>query len=347
LGIIHKDDENPIDESSKEKSDAVSIADNIEAEIDTSTRLPIIAENLEKLDYSGLGLEVPSVIEAVAISPNTNYVAVASDEGVNIYDLKDAGNKNPVFTESFISELVFSDDENWLAGITNDGNVIVWSVWDGMPAANFIPENMRAVAIDFSADSKVLHILDLFGSFSALELQSDSIIRSYELTGEITTEAVFSSDHQLIAIGSLGAHLSIWRVSDGSLVSYIDPYDQPPMPLPWIWHILFLPDGDSIITFEDYHPAPRIWDINSGALLFDMAEEKGLEYLCYDISPDGSLLAAGTQHGRLLFIDMDSGDILDSYKAHSDTIDNIIFSLNGEQLISTSSNGEILIWEIN
>jgi len=66
--------------------------------------------------------------------------------------------------------------------------------------------------------------------------------------------------------------------------------------------------------------------------------------LSIDVSPCGNLLAAGFKDRLVKLIDLNSGTFQD-FSVHSDAVENVRFSSDGKQLIS-SADSELSIWNI-
>jgi WD40 repeat protein len=64
------------------------------------------------------------------------------------------------------------------------------------------------------------------------------------------------------------------------------------------------------------------------------------------LSPDGHLLAAGGEQGKLILFDANSGKLLKNMAGHWATVVAIIFDPNGQWLISAGEDGQIIFWSI-
>lgn len=63
-------------------------------------------------------------------------------------------------------------------------------------------------------------------------------------------------------------------------------------------------------------------------------------------SPDGKLLALGTENGSIKYVDVDRKILLKSIKTHKSSITDVAFSPNGLLLAAASEDGSISIWGI-
>lgn len=99
----------------------------------------------------------------------------------------------------------------------------------------------------------------------------------------------------------------------------------------------------------------RIWDMNLGSCLFHLMIEEsggsetspvdaGVTSVC--VSPDGSLLAAGSLDTVVRLWDTSNGQLLDKLKGHSDSVYSVAFSPDGKFLVSGSLDKALKLWDL-
>lgn len=68
------------------------------------------------------------------------------------------------------------------------------------------------------------------------------------------------------------------------------------------------------------------------------------------ISPDGRILASGSSDTTIKFWDLSTGELLNSFKAHSTSVSNVTFDNKGETIISggnfEADSGHIKVWDV-
>ena len=316
-------------------------------DVSQSEALPIESNNLDRLQKTVLYDDLPASINTIAISSDARWLAIASGEDVEIRSLDDPGDRYRLNTVEPLSTLIFSPDGKWLAGINEEGNVDLLSTTAGQRSLLFMPDQI-ARAVDFSSDSRLMYVVDLYGSFTALDLDSRETAARLEMSDGLVTTAAFSPDRRQVAMGLNGGDLLIRRIDDGALVNEITVYDRPDFPLPMVTDIVFLPGGNLISAKDTLSPDGRVWDIFSGRLIEEAARQyDSNSFTSYAFSPDRSLLAVGTDSGHLIMMKAESMEILSSYPAHQGAIRDVTFSADGTRIISASLAGEVFSWTVN
>ncbi|MBU0769267.1 MAG: hypothetical protein KJ687_09255 [Proteobacteria bacterium] len=118
------------------------------------------------------------------------------------------------------------------------------------------------------------------------------------------------------------------------------------------------------LSLYDFRENKQIWSTPlPEALLFDMPEEEydpeneelpefaylaqtltGRESLSF--SPDGNLLACGTVDGDILFFNSSTGHLLLTFPAHRGSVLSLLFSDDGQMLISSGYDGSVQLWGV-
>jgi WD40 repeat protein len=89
----------------------------------------------------------------------------------------------------------------------------------------------------------------------------------------------------------------------------------------------------------------RVWDINTGLsrTFSDEQDNSGIRFLAYN--RDGTLLAGGSDDGRIRIFDASNGKILARFLGHAQKIQGLAFSPDGTLLASSSDDSTIKLWQ--
>ncbi len=127
-----------------------------------------------------------------------------------------------------------------------------------------------------------------------------------------------------------------------------------------IWELIFTKDGRYLISVSD-DKTIRVWDTSTGEVVrvFRSQIGEGYEGKIYTaaLSPDNRILAVGgwpmgpaktmnLRSGRIRLINFQTGEVIALLKGHSDIINGLAFSPDGNRLISGSFDKTARIWDV-
>ena len=244
----------------------------------------------------------------------------------------------------------------------------VWDVASGENILTIPPDGVGFVRdVEFSPDGATIAATTWSGALGGTarfyDAESGEEIQRIYAHRDIIANLEFSPDGALLATASRDQSVKIWDISKGVLVtSYVDLGDR-------IQDIEFAPDGETMLiglgeagNFPDGTDSP----VDSSAYLWDLRNRAQSQAYrghtnwvwAADISPGGSLIASGS--GPLFFPaspeDLDatvriwgatSGRQAIALHGHTNTVDSVKFSLDGDYLFSASWDGSIRRWDLD
>lgn len=249
-------------------------------------------------------------------------------------------------------DLVFSPDAKKLAfrryqplGRINDFQI--WSPADGAMShkvSNALTPGKEAIwpwKLTFDSAGRHLAIISLNGAFELYDAEKGTALRAF--AGEFSTNCApsFSPD---------GKTVLAWRPNGGRNKQVGGGHI-----------VLFETETakeKSKIAFESgvndlrYTPDGRALAISSGESihLWDVANQKLLRQIKagapFAISTDSSVLATGDRFGAIELWSIESGKLIIQREGHGDRISSIAFSPDGTRLITGSSDGIGIIWDV-
>lgn len=111
----------------------------------------------------------------------------------------------------------------------------------------------------------------------------------------------------------------------------------------------FTPDGKTLVTCSDDNTLIT-WDPRSGQAIHRFSTDIGrfhrMPINTFAIQKDGSIVATGSQDNNVILINISTGRILESLKAHTDAVESLDFCETMPLLASGSIDGLIIIWDV-
>lgn len=113
----------------------------------------------------------------------------------------------------------------------------------------------------------------------------------------------------------------------------------------WCEWVVFSPDGKIVVTTARSSRYDLcFWEIATREKLRSIKGNK--RFLTAIFSPNGRILAAGAEDGRVLLFDVNTGKMRRSLTGHRGPVHHLSFSDDGRLLASESSDGTGIIWDL-
>jgi eukaryotic-like serine/threonine-protein kinase len=220
-----------------------------------------------------------------------------------------------VFNSSTLEEERFIDTNTKMVTFTPDAGYIATS---------------RPSAIDLwrTNDGKLMQ---------SFEIPMDSV-------SDFTSAAslTFSSDGDLIAVGTSNNLILVWDVKSGDLLHTLEGHVNP------VYAVSFSPDNTKIVSGDrTIHPngpkenTMKWWRVSDGSLL------RSVEASSYNLahSPDGKLLASGCGD-EICIRDANNGVLLQTLEGHTSTVVDLQFSPDSSRLGSAAWGDTLILWNV-
>ena len=195
----------------------------------------------------------------------------------------------------------------------------------------------------FSPDGKLVAIS---GEKSISVVETSTEKQQATLPEEAGTPIEFSPDGGLLATvvsddDRTRLEIVIWNVQSGKEQARFESFRKY-----WSDCCRFSPDGAAIAARSPKDGILGIWNVATGSLLAEMGEHKGPIW-CVAFSPDGQLMASGSEGGQIKVWDartgIERGSIVDD---STWAVTAIAFSPDGETLTTGDADGNVKHWDI-
>jgi len=293
-------------------------------------RLWAAPEPAELVDWAG---HADKVLGIVVSRDGSRFVTASRDGTARVWD---------VATRALVCTL--ADHDGWViaASFSPDGARVVTAgadrtarVWDaasGAPLAVLRGHQGRLLSARFDAGGARVLTTSEDGSARLWEWEAAREVQSFRVGGGRLLRAYLSADGARAAFGSDDGVASVWDVATGARVAVFRDALGAPVAFDSAGRRLLLPTRDDTVS---------VWDWASDrieAVLRGHGDTAGAA-AC---SPDGTLVATGSNDATVRLWDAASGRELARFAGHDDIVAFVDFSPDGRTLVSASIDGRVL-----
>ncbi len=294
-------------------------------------------------------------INDMQFSPDGTQLAVGSDIGVWLYDVK-TGKELSLFA-GMSDALAFSPDGLFLASVRKGygrSGIQLWEINTGHKVAltNAPPS---AVALQFSGDNKTLVSVSRQGrreyAINKLDIETshgnvENVIQMHWPEDLHTYPEIYALTHDKFAIGKSDGKIRLWDASSGKKLFTLRGHAEKieTNMRHEVLALAFSPDGAKLASGSK-GTTIRLWDTTSGDELAALRKHTGKGWtIVLAFSKDGKMLASGSTDKTIQLWNTTSGELLTTLTGHINSITTLAFSLDDTMLASASADGTIRFW---
>jgi WD40 repeat protein/DNA-binding SARP family transcriptional activator len=277
---------------------------------------------------------------SVAFSPDGSTLATASaDRTVRLWDAASGQLRRTLFGHtSWVSAVAYTPDGGAVASGGYDQSIRVWDERTGLLMRALHGRQLRVERVNFSNEGRVLASSSLHGPVHLWDAASGVHLR--ELAGHrgAVRAVTVSEGRKLLACGCDDRRVYVWDIESGRLLRTLDGHSD------MVRHVAFSPDGKYLVT-GSHDRTLRVWDADGGKAVRIVEGANVRLQSAAAFSPDGALLAYGSDSGAVILLDLSSGAEQTRLDAGGETPVTVAFSECGDLLACGTQGGAIRMWQ--
>ncbi|MEO1289532.1 MAG: substrate-binding domain-containing protein, partial [Chloroflexota bacterium] len=198
----------------------------------------------------------------------------------------------------------------------------------------------------FSPDSSFIAIGTVDGMLEIQDATTGELIREIQATDSSIYDVGFSNDGTMIAVASEDGTVTLWDVSTLTLQSTYDDLQAPVRTLDYSVNGLLAIAGGQVQVSES-RPADNrilIWDAEGQLVQELMGHQASVRTLVF--TSDGTQILSGSDDGRIIRWNVETGEQVAIYNAHTDAVWSLAINQDSTQFLSGSRDTTIFLWDI-
>lgn len=303
---------------------------------------------------------------SVAFSPDGNFVLSGSDDVIILWDLS-TGNEVKRFEGHTAGDVtaVFSSDGKTILSGSIDQTVRLWDVQSGVEIRRFQGHSSRIWGV-------AVHPTE----GTAFSAGGDGIIRQWDITSkwneskewdhtdEITSIAI-SPDGNIALSGSTDGSARAWIIDTGTEIysTQVDTSTTDFTAIPDIGSVtsVAFDRSGTMAIYGGGDGTIYLWDISANQILRRFKGHEGVvQSLAF--SKDGNMAVSAGRNLQFKFgpltrtlrrdrtirvWDVQTGEELNKFEGHEASVESVVFSPSGKQILSGSRDETMCLWDID
>lgn len=297
--------------------------------------------NGASIDLLGTLIEHTATVNRFDFTPDSRLMLTVDGVGTAIlWDLDSGLSRFAVSVQDTLFAY-FNADASQIVSVSTDNRLYFTTTNDGKVLASVLANSGGITAVSISTDRKWLATGGAQGDVQIWNLETRGLARRLSIDAAPRISGLaFSPDSSVIAVGTGDLALHFYNASSGEKLTSIREYGVA------IRTLIYAPDGSFVVAANSGNV--YLYDTTNYARRFqyaaaNLSTDNGLA-----LSPDGKLLAAGTNGDNLVIWSTETGAEVIGLAEQQGVGSSLSFAPNGSFLLDTLLKGDAgsFLWSV-